>query len=73
MAALPQRSMLDVAGYVAALSYGDEAWRVCYTCRLGYHGDGSESAQLLLRALATRTRTDVDEYFEPAAPTECGH
>jgi ankyrin repeat protein len=53
-AAPPKRSLLDVAGYVAAAGYGDEAWRIAYTCRLGYCGDGSETAQLLLRALATR-------------------
>jgi hypothetical protein len=58
-AAAPRRSLLDVAGYVAALGYGDEAWRVCYTCRLAYHGDGSETSELLLRALATRTQAGV--------------
>jgi hypothetical protein len=52
----PKRSLLDVAGYVAALGHAGEAWRICYTCRLGYAGDGSEASQLLLRALATRTR-----------------
>jgi hypothetical protein len=32
---LLKRRLLDVAGYIAARGYGEEAWRICYICRLG--------------------------------------
>jgi ankyrin repeat protein len=61
---MPIPSLLDVAGYAAANGYAEEVWPVACTCRVGYYGDGSETSQLLLRALAKRATTTTDDEEE---------